>query len=327
MSQRVNMQTASSVQPAPIGLGSSADPRGTSRPRKRTGGRRDLASSLFVAPYVLLLLAFGIGPTFYALYESLVDERTEGGGLGFQNYGRLFEDFRFWPSVAHVATFMGIWLPIMVVGVVVLALLLHEKQSKFSGAMRLIFFLPAAVTGSASVILWYFMLTPELSPFGPALNSMGFETGSDVFVSGNLPWVFAVIAFTTGAGQWIIIMFGALQNVPDDLMESARLDGCGPLRIALWIKLPLVSKYVWYMVIMSISVGLQIFVEPHLIYSVTNTAGSPWWSPNQLSYEYAFTDGDFGGAAAISVILLLVATMAAVVLIVFTDFFESEAKA
>ncbi|WP_406300123.1 sugar ABC transporter permease [Embleya sp. NBC_00888] len=297
----------------------TAPPPGARRKRRV----RDLHGWFFLAPYIILLLGFGLGPTGYAIFESFVDERGDGS-LGGMNYTRLMDDFRFWPAVTHVAIFLAVWLPIMVVGVLILALLLHDRVNRFSGAMRMVFFLPAAVTGSASVVLWYFMLDPTLSPFGPALNAMGFEKNSDVFQSGNLTVVFALIAFTTGAGQWIVIMYGALQNVPEDVLEAASIDGCGRIRTALFVKLPLVGKYVLYMVILSFATGLQLFVEPQLIYAVTKTAGTPWWSLNQLSYTMAFTTGDFGGAAAVSVVLLVLSTIAALVLIYCTDFFKTE---
>lgn len=292
-----------------------------SGPRRRVQQWRSWA---FLAPYMALLMVFGIFPTIYAVYESLVDSRSGTGSIGFTNYENIFSDFRFWPSVQHVGIFLGIWLPVMVFGVIFLALLLHDRINRFSGVMRLVFFLPAAVTGSASVVLWYFMLEPQLSPFGPALRAMGFSNGSEVFLSSHLPVIFALIAFTTGAGSWIVIMYGALQNVPEELLEAAELDGCSRIQTAVWIKLPSVKKYVLYMVILSFATGIQIFVEPQLIYAVTHTAGSPWWSLNQLSYALAFANGDFGGAAAVSVILLGVSTVGAMILIFCTDFFETE---
>jgi multiple sugar transport system permease protein len=294
---------------------------GQSQPRRRG---RDRFGWLFLAPYVVLLLAFGVGPTGYAIYESLVDERSTDRRLSLINYERTFADFRFWPAAENVGTFLLIWLPVMVVGVVVFALLLHGRLDRFSGVMRLLYFLPCAVTGAASVVLWYIMLQPQVSPFGPELRAMGITSGSQLFQTQNLALIFAVMAFSTGAGQWIVIMFGALQNVSTDVMEAARVDGCGPIRLAVAIKLPLVSKYVLYMVILCFASGVQIFVEPQLILAATRTAGSPWWSLNQLSYSFAFSSGDFGSAAAVSVILLGVCTVGAIALIFRTDFFRTE---
>lgn len=287
-------------------------------------GRGTWTGLLFVLPYVVLLVAFGLGPAAYAVYTSFVVSAPTGDALGLDNYAATLGDFRFWPAAANVALFLAIWLPIMVVGVLALALLLHDRPSRFSGVMRLVYFLPGAVTGSAGILLWYCMLEPSISPFGPALRAMGFERGSDVFADSNLVLIFAGIAFITGAGQWIVIMYGAMQNIPEDVLEAAALDGAGPIRTAIFVKLPLVSKYVLYMVILSLAAGLQLFVEPQLIYGITKTAGSPWWSLNQFGYALAFQTGNFGGAATISLILLVLSCVAAMLFITRTDFFSTE---
>jgi multiple sugar transport system permease protein len=256
------------------------------------------------------------------VYESVTNV-PQGGGAGLGNYVTVFKDFRFWPAVVHVGTFMAIWIPIMLGGALLLALLLHEKVGRLSGALRLVYFLPGAVTGSAAVLLWYFMLNPQLSPFAPALHAIGWDTNNDVFQTGHLAIIFAVIAFTTGVGQWIVIMFGALQSVSHEILEAARVDGAGPIRIALAIKLPLMSKYVVYMLILCFAAALQIFVEPSLFYSITK-AGSSWWSLNQLGYSFAFDQGEFGQAATVSVVLLLVSACAALVFVLRSNFFQTE---
>ena len=74
-----------------------------------------------------------------------------------------------------------------------------------------------------------------------------------------------MIAFWTGAGGWIVVMYGALNTIPHDLEEAARIDGAGPLTIALRLKLPLIRKWIAYMVILSFATGTQLFVEPQLV--------------------------------------------------------------
>lgn len=276
------------------------------------------------APYVALLLAFGLAPALYAIYESFTDGPQGRTSPGIGNYRTVFNDFRFVPAIMHVLTFMAIWIPVMVIGAVALALLLHERVGRFSGVMRLIFFLPGAVTGSAAVLLWYFMLNPQLSPFGAELRLMGWRNGNDVFTNGHLALIFALVAFTTGVGSWVVIMFGAFQAVPAELIEAARVDGAGPMRIALSIKLPLVTKYIVYMVILCFAAAMQIFVEPTLFFSITN-AGSDWWSLNQLGYSYAFQQGQFGQAATVSCVLLVVSALVAFVFVKRADFFQTEA--
>lgn len=290
--------------------------------------RTSVTAWIFSAPYLALLIAFGLIPALYAVYESFVTAGPmggSGGGLGVSNYRTVFSDFRFLPAVVNVLIFMAIWIPVMIVGALGLALLLHERVGRFSSVMRLIYFLPGAVSGSAAVLLWYFMLDPQLSPFGGVLKAMGWQNSNDVFTGSHLAPIFALVAFTTGVGSWVVIMFGALQAIPGDVLEAARMDGAGPVRTAVLIKLPLIAKYVVYMIILCFAAALQIFVEPTLFYSITN-AGSDWWSLNQLGYAYAFQQGEFGQAATVSVFLLILSSAAALIFVKKSDFFETGAQ-
>ena len=290
--------------------------------RTASATRRNVRGWIFSAPYVVFLLAFGIVPAVWAIVQSLRPVMAPGQ-ISLANYFTVFQDFRFLPAAINVLTFMAIWIPVMVLGTLILALLLHHRVSRSGGPLRLVYFLPGAVTGSAAVMLWYFMLSPELSPWAPALHAMGFEHNNQVFTTSNLAVIFAIVAFATGVGQWIVIMYGALQSVSQDVLEAARIDGAGAFRTAISIKLPLIGKYVAYMVILSFAAALQVFVEPQLFYAITQ-AGSSWWSLNQLGYTFAFQQGDFGMSAAVSVVLLVFAMVAAVILIFRTNFFQTE---
>jgi multiple sugar transport system permease protein len=95
------------------------------------------------------------------------------------------------------------------------------------------------------------------------------------------------------------------------------------MRVAVSIKLPLIRKYVVYMVILSFAGGLQIFTEPALIYGITG-AGSPSWSLNQLALQFAFAQGDFGQAAVVTLVLLVLSMACALYLVFKTDFFSLE---
>jgi multiple sugar transport system permease protein len=302
----------------------------TTTKRKGAAGRREARSGVaFSLPYAVLLVAFGFAPCAYAIYESFTDlgQGSVGpggaGGVGLANYAAVFADFRFLPALGHVLEFMAIWIPVMVGGALFFALLLQERVGRFSSTMRLIYFLPGAVTGSAAVLLWYFMLQPGVSPFSSQLEALGWNSTNDVFAASNLPWIFALIAFMTGVGNWIVIMFGAMQSIPHEMIEAARVDGAGPIRTALSIKLPLVSKYIVYMTILCFAAALQIFVEPQLFFSITQ-AGSSWWSLNQLGYTFAFQQGEFGMAATVAVVLMLLSGLVAVLFVLRSNFFDTE---
>ena len=261
---------------------------------------------MFSSGYVVLLLAFGIGPMLYALYLAFT---KAGAFVGLDNFVKVFGDFRFFPAVQHVSAFVAIWLVSLIVFVLLLALVVHAVRVRWlSATSRFLFYIPGALAGSASVMLWLFMLDPSVSPVAVVLNQFGFTSFIQTVALGNLPVIFTVIAFWTGAGGWIIIMYGALNTISPDVMEAARIDGAGPVKIAWYIQIPLLRKWIAYMAIISLAAGIQLFVEPKILSLASRGVVPKDYSLNQLAYVFAFgSQADFNGSAAISILLLVVA--------------------
>jgi multiple sugar transport system permease protein len=191
-------------------------------------------------------------------------------------------------------------------------------------AARFLFYIPGAIAGASSVLLWLFVLDPTVSPVSGLLRSMGYESLVNVVAVDNLPVVFTVIAFWAGAGGWIVIMYGALNNISSDIMEAARIDGAGPVQTAWHIQLPMLRKWISYMGIMSLAAGTQLFVEPKVLAQATKNVVPEDYSLNQLAYLYAFRQNDFSGSAAISVVLLVVALGLSAVFIFRGRLFEHD---
>ena len=261
---------------------------------------------MFSSGYVVLLLAFGIGPMLYALYLAFT---KAGAFVGLANFVKVFGDFRFFPAVQHVSAFVAIWLVSLIVFVLLLALVVHAVRVRWlSATSRFLFYIPGALAGSASVMLWLFLLDPSVSPVAVVLNQFGFTSFIQTVASGNLPVIFTVIAFWTGAGGWIIIMYGALNTISPDVMEAARIDGAGPVKTAWYIQIPLLRKWIAYMAIISLAAGIQLFVEPKILSLASRGVVPKDYSLNQLAYVFAFgSQADFNGSAAISILLLVVA--------------------
>jgi len=289
----------------------------------RLRGLRSARGLPFVLPYLPFLIAFGIAPMISAL--ELAFTHDAGGWAGFDNFVRTYNDFRFIPAFQHVLLYTCIWLGMLVVFVVGLALLLHGRANRVSSTFRFLFYMPGALAGAASVLVWLFMLDPVVSPGSFLLQHV---LGANLFVQsiapGHLPFIFAMIAFWTGAGGWIVVMYGALNTIPHDLEDAARIDGAGPLMIALRLKLPLISKWIAYMVILSFATGTQVFVEPQLVQQASLGLVPDTWSSNQLAFQLAFRYADFNAAAAISVDLLLVGLVAAVLIVTRTGLFRTD---
>jgi multiple sugar transport system permease protein len=277
----------------------------------------------FVLGYLPFLIAFGVWPMLYAV--RLAFTNVGGGWVGFDNFSRTFHDYRFWPAFGHVLVYTSVWLAMLLVFVVGLALLLHGRANRVSSTYRFLFYMPGALAGAAAVLVWLFMLDPSVSPGSFLVRHV---LGSNLFVESiapsHLPFIFAMIAFWTGAGGWIVVMYGALNTIPPDLEEAARMDGAGPLGIALRLKLPLMRKWIAYMVILSFATGTQLFVEPQLVNQASLGMVPDTWSTNQLAYQTAFRYADFNAAAAIAVDLLVIGLFAAVVIVMRTGLFRRD---
>ena len=290
---------------------------------RRSAGGRSATSYGFVALYTALTVAFGILPALYAVYLAFTDENGRFAGLA--NFSKVVGDFRFLPAVGHVAYFLVLWLIALVVLVTVLAIAVHAIRLRWLGSgLRLIFYLPGALAGASSVLLWLFLLDPTASPVGGLLRFLGLSSFVEVIVPGHLPLIFAIIAFWSGAGGWIVIMYGALNNISADVIEAARIDGAGPVQIAWRIQLPMLRKWISYMGIMSLAAGTQLFVEPQLLSQASNAIVPNDYSLNQLAYQYAFQQNDFNGAAAISLLLLVIALALSAVFVLRGGLFETD---
>jgi multiple sugar transport system permease protein len=200
----------------------------------------------------------------------------------------------------------------------------HSASRRFSTSLRFIYYLPGALVGAASVVLWLFVLDPVVSPIAVILKALGYSSFDQVVAPGHLPVIFAIMAFWVGAGGWILVMYGALNNIPNELVESARLDGANAWQLAIRVKLPLIKKWIAYMVILSIAAGIQLFVEPTLVGAASMGIINPSWSPQQLAYNYAFQQANFNGAAAISIDLLVLALACAALIVTRSGLFQRE---
>jgi multiple sugar transport system permease protein len=287
------------------------------------GPRRQwhIASWVMFSPYLFLLIAFGLAPIILSFQSSLGTSMANPDG-GLDNYLLVLKDFRFLPALKNVAIFLAIYLPIMMIVVTFLALLLDSRHDRSNRYVMLGIIVPAAITGSVAILVWYFMLEPNLSPFRDALHALGITAANQIWNTGNLAYIFAAIAFFTGAGYWVLIQYGSLQSISDEVLEAARLDSANVWQTAVFIKLPLIKKYLVFMMVLTFAAGLQLFVEPQLISSSVYPGIARAWTLNQMSYDLAFSGVNFAGAATLSLLLLLACMAAALILIAKTDFFD-----
>lgn len=288
------------------------------RAKKR---RNALTAFLFLAPYLVLLAMFGIFPVCYAMGLSFFDT-ISGQFAGLMNYQFALDDFRLGQSFINVITYVAMWVSLMLVGVVTLASIIDLMPPRLGTLVRTVYFLPGAVTSAAIVVLWLFILDPQVSPFKVAFDILGWENRFQVINAIGFAGIFTLMAFFAYAGGWIVVLHGALTGLPGEVMEAARIDGCKPLTLALRIKIPMIWRSIALMVVLSLANGLQLFVEPQLLGLAGPQLARNDWSPNQLAYQYAFALGDFGISAALSTMILVLSVSIALWIVFATKFYR-----
>ena len=289
--------------------------------QSKAKNKNNLAMWVMFSPYLFLLISFGLIPIIMALLEVPHESRVNPDG-GWDAFSIVLQDFRFLPAVRNVLGFMAIFVPTTILFVIVMALMLDVNPTAWKKWLRMAYIVPAAISGAVAVLVWYALLQPAFSPIKEPLSWVGIVTSDQIWQTKNLVYIFAIMAFFAIAGNWILIQFGSLQSISGEVIEAARVDGCSAFQIAIRIKLPLIKKYIVYMGVLIFAGGLQIFVEPQLIDSGIYSGIAEAWSLDQLSFELAFTSGDFGGASALSLMLLVPSLLGALIVIFKTDMFD-----
>ena len=276
-----------------------------------------------LSPYLALLLFFGVAPVLYALYLSFMDT-IDWVFWGFTNYQFVLQDYRLVESITNVFQYVAIWLTMMLVGVGALSLMLDALPNRSGAILRTSFFLPGAITSSAIVILWLFLLDPAVSPYGSIFEALGWGNRQQVVSSMGYPMVFSLMALLAYSGGWIVVIGGALKGISTEVIEASRVDGANQFQIATRIKLPMVWRSLALMTILSFANGIQMFVEPQLMALAGRQYSRPDWSVNQLAFQYAFNLGDFGASAAMSTMLLAVAIFISLCVVFGTRFYRMD---
>lgn len=272
-------------------------------------------------PYLLLLMVGGIIPVGYAVKTSLekaptpLDPTTGFGGI--DSFRTVVQDYRFVDVFTNVLATLAIWLPIMMVGIVGLALLVHASPGRFGSTMRFIYYIPGALAGIANLVLWVYLLNPSQSPIEGFWHALGIDTIKQAVASPNhLPFILTAMMFFQGVGSWIIVVSGGLNAISEEVLEAASLDGANAWQLAWHVKLPIIRPWVGYAALMNMAYGFQLFLEPQLLDQVSSNALADQWTPTQLGYAFAFSNYNFPAAAAMSLILLVI-TLGIGLLIVF----------
>ncbi|MEU4556886.1 sugar ABC transporter permease [Actinoplanes sp. NPDC023936] len=261
---------------------------------KRRHWREAATGWLFVLPFAVLLVAFLLLPMGYALKLSLYRSTlVEGEVFAFlDNYQQAFDDPLVREGVVRVLLFGLVQTPLMIGIALVAALLIDGATSRFSRVFRLAAFVPYAVPVVIGTLMWGFLYSKETGPLSFDFLSSGVVLGS----LGNIvTWQWA--------GYNMIVLYAALQGLPKEVYESARIDGAGAVQIALRIKTPMIASALILATLFTIMGTLQFFTEPLILQPLNPGAITQHYTPNLYAFHQAFSFQQYNYSAAISFLL------------------------
>lgn len=273
---------------------------------------------LFTVPGLILFLWFVIIPIFQGLYYSFFSWSgltTEMDYLGWANYKKLISD-----EVVRIALIND--LKVAVIRIVFtlvlslsLALLLTQARVWGNGFFRNVLFFPVVLSGVVVCTVWMMMYNHNFGVINRLLGVIGLSDPASGWLGDKHTALLATIppALWNSIGFYIIIFISAIENIPRELLESAKIDGAGALQRILRVILPLITPQINFCVIYAAITSLNgsyMFVE-------LLTKGGPG-NASEVLGTYMKTVGynyhQFGYATAVSMMILVVTAVMSVVL-------------
>jgi multiple sugar transport system permease protein len=269
----------------------------------RTRLRDTFTAYLFLAPFLLFFIVFVLRSIVYSAYMSLHDwkilapvQKLTKEPLG--NYVELLNDDVWWLALKNSAIFAGL----TVVGITIVALgaaiILHRKP-RGSAIFRAVFYAPNILSVGVVAIIWGWLLNSDFGTINYVLQSIGLPK---VNWTGDGNIVLFTLSFVTvwwGFGFPMLILLAGLQNIPESLYESAKIDGANGWELFRYITIPLLRPALLFVTVTGFIAHFQVFGQP---YFMTNKGGPGRSSYTAIIYLYqaAWEAYRMGYAAAVS---------------------------
>lgn len=284
------------AQPAPI-----AGARGQGRPR----WRRWVPALLFLLPAIVGLLVFRVVPIGWALALSFTDWRIfdQIDWVGLDNYRHILSSPVSRQVLGNTLWFTAMYVPGVMVLSVTLAVLLNNGL-RSSAFFRGAFFLPYITATVAITLAWRWIFSTRFGLLNHLLTSIGLEGQAWLAdPAWALPAV-AIVSVWKDAGFYMILLIAGLQTIDPGYYEAARVDGARAFRRFYAITLPLLSRSLFFVLIMALIRSTQTF---EITYALTN--GGPNRASTTLAfyiYQNAFVHFEMGYASALAYVLCFV---------------------
>ena len=279
--------------------------------KKLTGRKRDerVAAYIFVAPAVILLIAFLVVPMIYTVYFSgfkyQIMRPDAMKFIGFENYQKLFSDKNFWLALKNTVYFTVIVVPCQCALALALALLVSKK---FRGVavFRTMYFAPQLTSMVVISVLWsvLYNANPNTGLINSILVSLGMSPIK--FLSDANTAMNSIIFMSAwqGAGYQMMIFLAGLQGIPRDQYEAASVDGATKFKQFLYITLPGLKGTIKYVIMITMIQAMKLFTQPYIM-----TQGGPKNSTKTLVYyiyTQGFQKGNFGYACSIAAVFFVI---------------------
>lgn len=284
-------------------------------------GESKYTGLLFVLPFLAGFLIFGIYPFIVSFLLSLTDYSMNGKPefTGLENFKRLVTDSDFHKAVGVTLKYIILLVPLKLIVSLGTALLL-SMNIRGMGFFRTIYYIPSILGSNISVaIMWSFLFTSD-GLVNQILDKLGIMPVS--WYGESTPAIFMIVLLRVWEfGSTMIIFLSALNDIPRELYDSARVDGAGKIRTFFSITLPMLRNSIFVNLVMQTITAFQEFNAPFMI-----TGGNPMkntYTVSMLIYDEAFRYYDIGYANAVSWVLFTLTALFILMLFRFTKKFRA----
>jgi multiple sugar transport system permease protein/raffinose/stachyose/melibiose transport system permease protein len=277
------------------------------------GDRRAIA--ILLGPALLVYSLIMLVPMVWSLGYSFTKGNSIEGftGNGVANFSRLLDD----PAVHDALWFTLKYAVVVTAGQVIagylLALLYVFFLKRASALIRTLVFFPVVLPTVAVGLLFqkFFQVAPQTGPVNSLLNAVGIDSVDFFGSAGSAFWILVVMDIWRSMGFYAVLLFAGLVDIPDEVLESARLDGATGLRLVRHIVLPLSLPVLMSSLIFSINGTLKVFDS---IVALTNGGPGTGTTPLTLyMFQTSFTYSDYGYGSTIALLLTVVCLMVSLV--------------
>ena len=271
---------------------------------------------LFISPWIIGFLAFTVYPMISSILYSFTDWDffTEANFVGMENYKSLLQDDMFWKALYNTFFYAVIFVPLNM-GISLFIACMLKKKIFGSNFFRTVFYIPSLIPVVVTSLLFFQIFAPDGGIVNKLLEKAGIQ-GPEWFFSPVWSKPTLIIMSLWGLGTGFILLLSGMQGIPDELYESAHLDGANKWKEFCYITFPMLSPIIFYNLIMGMISSLQIFTQVYVVGTnalmpggVSGSGGGPensLLSIVQLLYIKAFRDYHMGYASAVAWVLFVI---------------------